>query len=560
MEPIIRIKNFSFSYDGETNVLSNISADIFSGQRILMLGPSGCGKSTLTLCLNGIIPNLIEGQIKGELYFKKLSIPDSNVSTLTRHIGIVFQDPESQFSMLKVEDEVAFGLENLKLEREKIIKKIDISLEKVGLTNYNDRMLNRLSGGQKQRVAIASIFAMDQEILIFDEPTSNLDPRGTAEVAEIIKGMPEDKTLIIIEHKLDEFIDIFDKVLLISSYGKMIAYNDTKRILNKYLNCFKDMGIWIPQIPKFFLKLKDKGIKTSSLPLNLEQAKRSLGDVKNKDNALKTLEKEARKKLKSNFLNTEEDVAISVKKLSFRFKKSGQDILENINFKINKGSFLGLIGPNGSGKTTLAKIIMGLYDIKPPSEINIYGKNKLAKNEVLDKCGFIFQNPEHQFIEETVYEEIAYGLKVKGKGKDFIKSKTDEVLELLELSDFQKQNPFNLSQGQKRKLSVASMLVLDHEILILDEPTFGLDYKMTTKLMQLLEEINSRQKTIIIITHDMNLIFRYTSRAIILKDGQILYDGLTSNLFEKENLLKEASLSIPPLLKLYKENRDHAVL
>ncbi len=560
-KPLIKIRDFSFSYDGKTPVLSGISADIMAGQKVLLLGPSGCGKSTLTLCLNGIIPNLIEGHLKGSLSLKGMDITASTVPALTRHIGIVFQDPESQFSMLKVEDEVAFGLENLKFEREEIIEKIDSSLKKVGLLGHKNRMLNRLSGGQKQRVSVASILAMDQEILVFDEPTSNLDPKGTEEVASIIRDMPPEKTLIIIEHKLDQFMDIFDKILLLSAEGRMIAYGDTKRILKDYLDHFKEMGIWIPQIPKFFLKLKSSGLNLKNVPLNLSQAKKSINATGDKDKALKILETQAEKKLNYSSKQGNREKALEVKNLSFRFSKSEDPVLQNISLGISKGEFVGIMGPNGSGKTTLAKIIMGLYKTNSPAEVNIFDKNnKLGKTEVLDKCGFIFQNPEHQFIEETVYDEIAYGLKVKGKDKDYISSKTNEVLKLLELENFKDHNPFNLSQGQKRKLSVASMLVMDYSILILDEPTFGLDYKMTVKLMQLLEKINQDDKTIIIITHDMNLIFKYTQRSIILKEGRIIYDQSTARLLDKENILDKASLRLPPLLKLYQEVKNYAVL
>jgi energy-coupling factor transport system ATP-binding protein len=576
---MIRLKDFSFSYDGENKILQNISLEIKAGERILILGPSGCGKSTLTLCLNGIIPQLIDGMVRGLIEVDGMDVANTPVSVLSQKVGIVFQDPESQFCMLKVEDEVAFGLENLMYERKIIKEKIADSLNQVEMLPYSNWILNNLSGGMKQRIAVASLLAINQDILIFDEPTSNLDPHGTREVSEIIRRLPQNKTLIIIEHKLDEFIDIFDKILLLDSSGRKIAFSSPEQIFLNYMQDIRETGVWIPQIPKFFYSLFEDNISFDSFPLDKTDAKILIGhEEENRGKILDILQKEIKKEiLPQNYLfseNNNPDVlkykatslpVIEVENLSYRFANTAIRVLQNLNFTINKGDFMGIVGENGSGKTTLAKILINLYAPDKSSRINIYkfdGDNqKLAsKDEITDFTGFVFQNPEHQFVEDSVYKEIIYGLKLKGLSEDVIAEKANKFLKIMGLEKLKEANPFNLSQGQKRKLSVASIVIMDYEILILDEPTFGLDYITTTNLMNFLKELNQQGKTIIIITHDMNIIFKYTQNVLVLQNGKSAYSGSTNDLINKNEIISSCGLAIPPLYELYREVTSFAVL
>ena len=564
----IKFENFSFSYDGKNRILDDITFDISKGERVLILGPSGCGKSTLTLCLNGIIPQLIDGKIEGNIKVDDMDVLDTPISTLSHHIGIVFQDPESQFCMLKVEDEVAFGLENLLYERKVMKKKIMDSLRIVGLKDYKDWLLNRLSGGMMQRVSIASLLAIDQEIMIFDEPTSNLDPRGTAEISDIIRKLPENKTLIIIEHKLDEFIDIFNKILLLSAGGKLIASGSPREIFKNHYDELQDMGIWIPQIQKFIYKLYKSGIVVNNFPINIEEAKREITNLPEKEKAINILREELRENIRNRpaaAISFTARPVISVKNLSHKFRKGDNWVLKDISFSIYRGDFLGIVGQNGSGKTTLAKLIINLYKASPPSEITVYhpdkkSDNPVKGNKILEFTGFAFQNPEHQFIEDTVYREISYGLTTRSLDDSTSDLKINNMLEMLELTDLKNANPFNLSQGQKRRLSVASILVMDHPILILDEPTFGMDYRTTASLMDILTKLNSQGTTIIIITHDMNLIFKYTHKAAILKEGKLVDFDYTHRLLRKTDLINDCHLSVPQLYRLYREVESYAVL
>ena len=567
-ETKIRLENFSFSYDGKNRILDSMTFDIKEGEKVLILGPSGCGKSTLTLCLNGIIPQLIDGKIEGNITVDNMDVLNTPLSTLSRHIGIVFQDPESQFCMLKVEDEVAFGLENLLYERKVMKEKIMKSLRSVDLLDYKDWLLNRLSGGMMQRVSIASLLAIDQEIMIFDEPTSNLDPRGTAEVSDTIRKLPETKTLLIIEHKLDEFIDIFDRILLLDGGGRLIASGSPEKIFKNYYDKLQKLGVWIPQIPKYIYKLYKNNIAVNNFPMDIEKAKTEIGEIPEREKAINILKEELGKNIRSRSAAAAGSTlgpVISVKNLSHKFKKNDKWVLKDINFSMDRGDFLGIVGQNGSGKTTLAKLIINLYKAKPPSRIEVYHPDKnidrpLNGNEILEFTGFVFQNPEHQFIEDTVYKEISYGLKIRSTDNSMSDSKIRKVLELLELTHFKNVNPFNLSQGQKRRLSVASILVMDHPILILDEPTFGMDRRTTTRLMDILTKLNSQGTTIIIITHDMNLIFKYTHKVAVLKEGRLAYFDYTNRLLRKTDLIDDCHLSIPPLYRLYREVESYAVL
>ncbi len=310
VKSVIRLKDFSFSYDGENKILQNISLEIKAGERILILGPSGCGKSTLTLCLDGIIPQLIDGRIRGLIEVDGMDVTNTPVSVLSQKVGIVFQDPESQFCMLKVEDEVAFGLENLMYERKIMKEKIADSLNQVEMLPYSNWILNNLSGGMKQRIAIASLLAINQDILIFDEPTSNLDPYGTREVSEIIRRLPRNKTLIIIEHKLDEFIDIFDKILLLDNSGRKIAFSSPEQIFLNYMQDIRETGVWIPQIPKFFYNLFEDNIIFDSFPLDKADAKILIGqEEENRGRILDILQKEIKKEiLPQNDLFSEDNI------------------------------------------------------------------------------------------------------------------------------------------------------------------------------------------------------------------------------------------------------------
>jgi len=553
-DTIIDVKNLSFWYmDSSRPALNNVNLKINAGETTLILGPSGCGKSTLALCLNGIIPHRIQGRMEGEVIVDGMNTKERPLHELTQKVGIVFQDPETQFCTLYVEDEVAFGPENLCFPREEIDKRVSESLKKVHLLKYRKTRLDRLSGGEKQRVALASMLAMNPKIMIFDEPTSNLDPASTVEVFSMIREMSEDpeKTIILIEHKVDEIIDIVDKMIVMNSEGKVVDIGPPRKIIGKILERVEELGIWLPQISKLAAMISHRfeGVRRGKIPLTIEEGIEFL-------ETLDVIHKLRGKKRREERRILDGEEAISVKDLSFTYP-DGTTALKGISLKVAKGDFLALVGGNGSGKTTLALCMIGAFRI-PKGKVFLNGRDitSMTRYEIAKEVGYVFQYPEHQFVENKVYDEVAFSLRVRRVGEEEVQERVMNILRMFSLERYIEANPFSLSQGEKRRLSVATMLVVEPDILILDEPTFGQDERNSRYIMQLLRKLNDRGKTIIMITHDMKLVAKYAKSVAVMLDGKIIYEGTVDELFENPQIMERAKLLRPPLIQLSIKIRD----
>lgn len=466
---MLSIKNLNLTFDEKGEVFKNITMELEENTVTLLSGKSGCGKSSLLMCITGVIPEIIEGTLSGEITYMGRNIKDLGLVGLAGDIAYMFQDPDSQLCTFTVEDEIAFGLENMKIEPSEMDNIIHEVLNLVSIEHLRKRKLNELSGGEKQKVALASILALNPKMILMDEPTANLDPHATVEIIELIKKLKEDmgKTILIVEHKIHEFIDIVDNVLEINN-GE-----------TKFLSKAK------------FLEDYDKEFDFSREPLS----------------------------------NKFSSKVMEVKNLSFEYNK-GNEVLKDINFSLGKGEIAAIIGCNGAGKSTLSKILMGL--LKPKSgDIILNGQNmkNISTKDIGKNMGLVFQNPEHQFIKMTVEKEISLGLEINGKEKNEIDTKVEEYLKRFDLEDSKLRNPFTLSQGQKRRLSTASMMINGQEILILDEPTYGQDRENLKKLIELLYEINKEGTSILMITHDMKLVSKCCDKIIYLKNGKIDYEG-----------------------------------
>lgn len=547
----ISVNNLTWQYDGRLKpAISNISFEVEKGEFILVLGSSGSGKSTLALCLNGLIPQEMPGKFSGKVKIEGLPTDTSPLSQLTQKVGVIFQDPESQIAMLKVEDDVAFGLENRLVPLKKIKKRVKESLTSVGLLEFKDKITSDLSGGMKQKLSLASMLAPLPNIVVFDEPTSNLDPKSTKDLFDLIHRLNQSGkyTILTIEHKLDGLMDIVNRVLLLNPDGTLLADGNPRNVLKKHFLKIKEYGMWIPTVFWIGIKLKDK-LKEKDIsiepPLTIDEAankfKLLLKDIKNtKIKIGKKVNVKEKKKSEDKKFNQ-----IEVKDLNFAYTNK-KYILKNLSFSVDEGDFLAIVGPNGSGKTTLAKILTGL--LKPSSgTISLYGEDILtiAPLEISKKMGFVFQNPEHQFLSDTVYNEIALSLRLANKSEEFIKKKVNDLLKQFELIEFKEKNPFSLSQGQKRRLSVATMLLWDQDILIFDEPTYGQDFKNSQQMWNILRDLNSAGKTIIVITHDMNFVSELTEKVILFFEGEIKFFGNTFDLFQKRELLLNSNLMEP---------------
>lgn len=466
---ILKIKDLSLTYPERGKVFENININIEKNKITLINGKSGCGKSSLLMCIAGVIPDAIDGTVKGEIIYNGGNVENKGMQAVSGSIAYMFQDPDSQLCTLTVEDEIAFGLENINTPPNIMESIIDDVLKLTGIEYLKKRNLNSLSGGEKQKVALSSILAINPQLILMDEPTANLDPNSTMEIVRLIKRLRDEmgKTIVIVEHKISEFSSIIDNAIIFTNKGAQTFSRDD------------------------FIKIYRK----NNYLLN-------------------------RKKM----LQTNVPV-ISVKNLYFSYDGE-TDVLKNLNFNLYRKEILAVIGANGAGKSTLSKLLMGLLKTERGS-ISINGKDirNMNPREVGENMGLVFQNPEQQFIKSTVKSELSLSLEIRGEKPADIRNKVENYLSLFDLTEFRNMNPFSLSQGQKRRLSTASMMINGQPILLLDEPTYGQDIDNLNELVKLLYRINDDGVSILIITHDMRLVLSSCSRAIYLENGEIKYSG-----------------------------------
>jgi energy-coupling factor transporter ATP-binding protein EcfA2 len=486
----------------------DLNLHISEGETVLLLGPSGSGKSTLAQTLAGLIPHNIFARVSGELQVSGIDVLTARPGELASQVGLLFQDAESSFATLVVEDEIAFGLENLQIPPGEMPARIQSSLSQVGLPGFRFRRLETLSGGEAQQIALAALLAMSPAVLILDEPTANLDPRSTREFFETLTRLRGQRTILLIEHKLDACFHLVDRVILLKGDGSLLAAGDPKEVYNHHLQEIEEAGIWIPDS-----YLAQTGTTPSPV-------RTSTGD-----------ESEAAVP------------AVSVRGLTFAYPNQGP-VLRDLFMDIPQGDFLALIGANGSGKSTLACHLMGLLPEPPQGEIEIFGDPiaSLSLAELTERVGYVFQNPEHQFVTDNVEDELAYSLKVRKWPEAEITKRVDIMLARFQLNQQAQQNPFTLSQGQKRRLSVATMLAAGQKLLILDEPTFGQDRRTASALMDSLVDLNRRGVTILMISHDMRLVRNFADRVAVLVDGQIIFTGPPEEAFTRPDILDAARL------------------
>lgn len=542
---ILKTEQLSFRYeDVKKPILKDVQFGLYPGEAVLLLGPSGSGKSTLAFCLNKLYPEAVDGKLDGTISFKGKMLEEFGPGEINQHIGIVFQDPESQFCMTTVEDELAFGLENMKTPPEEIESKIDEALELVHLLPYKHSLIHTLSGGQKQKLALACVLSLKPDILILDEPTANLDPASSYELTRIIKELKENQafSLLIIEHKLDDWIDLTDRCVVLNKEGEILFNGSTAECFNQYAEELLYEGIWLPSAVRAGLLGKKEGIyKGEKLPLSDREL---IAGLANPFCAIQILDNRKKKHQAH-----EEQIILSAENLTFN--KAGKDLLKNISFSVKKGEFVAIAGSNGSGKTTLSRLLAGLYT---PSKGNILfydsSLSQWKEKELRQKLGYVFQNPEHQFIADSVYDEIAFSLKIQQIPDADIQKTVQAALLQVDLLQCADLHPFSLSQGQKRRLSVASMLVNDQDLLLLDEPTFGQDARTSGELMKLLETKIQSGGSVVMITHDMEILHSYADKVIVLSEGEKIYDGLPDALWKKDEIMKIASLKVPYLEKL----------
>ncbi|WP_419508765.1 ABC transporter ATP-binding protein [Blautia sp.] len=540
--PVISFKDFSFQYRAQKKpTLTGINLDIYPGEKVLIAGPSGSGKSTLAGCINGLNPFSNPGECKGTLTVDGVDAPHSSIFELSAHVGTVLQDPDGQFIGLTVGEDIAFALENSCTPQDEMHAITRHAAELVGIENHLDYAPHELSGGQKQRVSLAGVMVDQVKILLFDEPLANLDPAAGKQAIELIDEIQKKTgtTILIIEHRLEDVLwRNVDRIVLVND-GTILADLTPDELLSTSL--LSDNGI---REPLYVTAMRYAGIEITK-----EKKPAHVDSV--------VLDGTDRKKLKEWFeaqpLPKDEgkrEKLLEVNHLNFGYTK-GQQTLRNVSLSIDKGEMVSIVGRNGAGKSTFSKLICGFED--PDSgEVMFHGKDLLKENirHRAKYIGYVMQNPNQMISKTMIYDEVALSLQKAGLPDAEIRQKVEDTLKICGLYPFRNWPVSALSFGQKKRVTIASVLVQDPELIILDEPTAGQDFKHYTEIMEFLRKLNERGVTVVMITHDMHLMLEYTPRALVFSDGQLIADRRASEVLCDPELIERAALKETSLFTL----------
>lgn len=540
--PVISFNDFSFQYRAQKKpTLTGINLDIYPGEKVLIAGPSGSGKSTLAGCINGLNPFSNPGESTGSLLVDGVDAMHSSIFELSAHVGTVLQDPDGQFIGLTVGEDIAFALENSCTPQDKMHEITKHAAELVGIEHHLDYAPHELSGGQKQRVSLAGVMVDEVKILLFDEPLANLDPAAGKQAIELIDEIQKktDTTVLIIEHRLEDVLwRNVDRIVLVNE-GKILADLTPDELLSTSL--LADNGI---REPLYVTAMRYAGIEITKekKPAHADSVVLDESDqekLRNWFSAQPFLQKEP-----------EGEPLLEVKNLSFGYNK-GQKTLKNVSLSINKGEMVSIVGRNGAGKSTFSKLVCGFEDPNQ-GEIFFEGQDLLKENirSRAKKIGYVMQNPNQMISKTMIYDEVALGLLKSGKSDEEIRAKVEETLKICGLYPFRNWPVSALSFGQKKRVTIASVLVQDPKLIILDEPTAGQDFKHYTEIMEFLRGLNEQGVTVIMITHDMHLMLEYTPRALVFSDGQLIADCRASQVLCDPELVARAALKETSLFTL----------
>jgi energy-coupling factor transport system ATP-binding protein len=517
-----------------------VDLEVGEGEFVVVMGASGAGKSTLCVSLNGLIPNFLRGRMEGEVHIRGRSTREGKVGEFAREVGLVFQDFEAQLFSTNVELEVAFGPENFQVEHEEMVRRVRDVLQRVRLDGFEGRQPATLSGGQKQRLAIASVLAMEPRILCLDEPTTDLDPVGKLGVFEIAEELRsrDDVTLIVVEHETEETLDA-DRIVVLQD-GTVVRDRPAREVLSD-VEFLEETGIMPLGVARFFHEL-GSGERLSLTPEEgIEEFRRRNWRVNPERHEELLVVDEAREQGYG-------EAVIEVEGLAHRYP-NGVAALEGVDLEIRQGEFLAILGQNGSGKTTLVKHFNGL--LKPTEgEVRVGGVETVKQGirRLGERVGYVFQNPDHQIFSDTVFDEVAFGPKIREMEEDEIEERVSEALAAVGLEGRGDEDPFSLTKGERQRVAVASVLAVRPEVLILDEPTTGLDYAEQKRMMGLVRDLNEAGSTIIIVTHTMWVVAEYAHRAAVVRDGRVALHGTVREVFAQEDDLREAALRPPHIV------------
>ncbi len=538
----IEFSDFSFRYESQKKpTLKRINLKIEKGEKIVIIGPSGSGKSTLGQCLNGLVPHTIKGEISGNLTIGSKDTKDWDMHEFTEHVGTVLQDTDSQFVGLSIGEDIAFALENQLASNIEMYSQVKSTAQLVDVENILHRSPHDLSGGQKQRVSLGGVLVDDVDILLFDEPLASLDPKTGKKTIEIIDDLHRktQKTIIIIEHRLEDVLHRnVDRIILMES-GEIVA--DTTPDVLLASNLLKVHGIREPLYLSVLKAAKcdvSGAKKLSSLDkLPITQYQFPLKEWLEQSERVPT--------------QLSSDRLLEFKNITYSYDGE-KNAVDDVSFTLHRGEFLSILGKNGSGKSTLSKLLMGVinpdkgsihFNDQDLSELNIFERSQ--------KVGVVMQNPNHMISHHMIFDEVAFGLRNRGVDEATIEEKVVEILKFCGLTKYRHWPIEALSYGQKKRVTIASILVLEPEVLVLDEPTAGQDYRHYTSMLSFIGKLNrDLGATVIIISHDMHLVLEYTTRSIVIADSQLIADAPMTEVFSSTTLLDKANLTTTSIYQL----------
>ena len=540
--PVISFKDFSFQYRAQKKpTLTGINLDIYPGEKVLIAGPSGSGKSTLAGCINGLNPFSNPGECKGTLTVDGVDAPHSSIFELSAHVGTVLQDPDGQFIGLTVGEDIAFALENSCTPQDEMHAITRHAAELVGIEKHLDYAPHELSGGQKQRVSLAGVMVDQVKILLFDEPLANLDPAAGKQAIELIDEIQKktDTTVLIIEHRLEDVLwrDV-DRIVLMGD-GKILADLHPDELLSTRL--LEENGI---REPLYLTALRYAGVELAPAkkPAHVDSV---------------VIDKADRKKMTDWFWSRpaaeaekEHEPLLEVRNLTFGYER-GRQTLRDVSLTIQKGEMVSIVGKNGAGKSTFSKLVCG-FETPDSGEILFQGRNLLQENirHRAKHIGYVMQNPNQMISKTMIFDEVALSLRNMGKSEEEIREKVEETLKVCGLFPLRNWPVSALSFGQKKRVTIASVLVQDPELIILDEPTAGQDFRHYTEIMEFLRGLNEKGVTVVMITHDMHLMLEYTPRALVFADGRLIADRSAAAVLCDPQLIRQAALKETSLFTL----------
>ena len=541
-EPIISFKDYSYHYRSQAEpTITHIDLEIYKGERIIIVGPSGCGKSTLAHCLNGLNPFSYPGKTEGSLTICGIDAAKSSIFELSQQVGTVLQDTDGQFIGMTVLEDIAFVMENDCIPQAEMIERTKAEAARVSLTEKLDAAPHALSGGQKQRVSMAGVMVNQVPILLFDEPLANLDPAAGRDAIELIDHLQKDgeKTVIIIEHRLEDAMHMGADRIIMMENGKIISDSTPEELFlsNKLIKA----GI---REPLYLTALKYAGIALTK-EMHVERMQKLALQEVHKEQVRKWFAEQKKKKIEQ-----ERPEVLRAEGICFGYTPEKEN-LTDISFSIREGEMVSIVGKNGAGKSTMAKLLCGF---EKPGKGNLYLKGlDMADDTIKERAahiGYVMQNPNQMISKPMIFDEVAMSLTLQKLPEEEIKERVYETLKICGLYEFRNWPINALSYGQKKRVTIASILVSKPQILILDEPTAGQDFRHYTEIMEFLKELNEKGITVLMITHDMHLMLEYTNRSLVFADGKKIADTTPEELFSNTELLKRASLKETSLYEL----------